>query len=126
MVLATADEDVAEVVRSERLLLDPTVRAVPGRVRELLHRDFVEHGASGVVWDREAVTAALADAPDVVGEAVDFAPVPLAQDVVLLTYRITGAAGSLRSSVWVREPVGWRLRFHQGTRSAAEPEPRER
>ena len=41
----------------------------------------------------------------------------LAEDVVLLTYRVTGEPGSLRSSLWVRDSeAGWRLRFHQGTR----------
>ena len=49
-------------------------------------------------------------------------PVRLSADVVLLTYRIVADpddTGSLRSSVWVRELAPeWRLRFHQGTRTA--------
>jgi len=112
-------EDLAEVVRREQLLLDPGVRAAADRVQELLHPDFVEHGASGRVWNRAAVTAAPGADPEVSGEATGFSPVALAQDVVLLTYRIEGPAGSLRSSVWVHDPAaGWRLRFHQGTRSS--------
>lgn len=111
------DEDLAEVVRRERELLDPARRAAPDRVRALLHPDFVEHGASGRVLDRAAVIAALSADPQVAGEGTDFTPVPLAPDVVLLTYRIAGPAGSLRSSVWTRDSAGgWRLRFHQGTR----------
>jgi len=43
-------EDRAEVVRRELLLLDPVVRADVGRVRGLLHPDFVEFGASGRIW----------------------------------------------------------------------------
>jgi ribonuclease HI len=118
MVLVVEDEDLAEVVSRERQLLDPAVRASGDRVRELLHPDFLEYGASGRIWARAAVIAALADDPDVSGEGIDFSPVKLADDVVLLTYRIQGDAASLRSSIWVKDPVrGWRLRFHQGTRS---------
>ncbi len=46
-------------------------------------------------------------------------PVVRADDVVLLTFRIVGEVDRLRSSVWVRDShLGWRLRFHQGTRAA--------
>lgn len=41
---------MAEVERLERALLDPSVRADPGRVAALLHPEFVEFGASGTVW----------------------------------------------------------------------------
>lgn len=118
MVPVPAVDDLAEVVRLERELLDPDVRSSSAQTQELLHRDFVEYGASGrVVWNRAAMTAALADDPGVSGPGVDFVPVRLADDVVLLTYRIVGDAGSLRSSVWVRESSRWQVRFHQGTRS---------
>ncbi len=118
MVFMSEIEDLAEVVRREQQLLDPTLRALDGRVQELLHPDFVEYGASGRVWDRDAITASLGADPGVSAEGTDFSPVALAGDVVLLTYRIAGAVGSLRSSVWVKDsPEGWRLRFHQGTRS---------
>jgi ribonuclease HI len=108
---------LAEVVHRERQLLNPVVRADFDRVQELLHPDFVEYGASGRSWDRAAIIAALVAEPDVSGEAVDFSAAALATTVVLVTYRIDGIAGSLRSSVWVHDPPsGWRLRFHQGTR----------
>lgn len=117
MVHVLDDEDLAEVVRRERQLLDPRLRSSGERVRELLHPDFVEHGASGRVWDRDAVIAALDADPELSGEGAEFLPVRLADDVVLLTYRIVGSSGSLRSSVWVNtSPAGWLLRFHQGTR----------
>jgi ribonuclease HI len=118
--MAAMGADLAEVVRRERLLLDPAVRRAPDRVHELLHAEFVEHGASGRVWDRAAVAEALAASAEVSGEATDFVPVALSRDVVLLTYRILGPSGSLRSSVWVRDAGQWRLRFHQGTRSVAD------
>jgi len=110
-------EDLAEVVRHERQLLDPSVRAVGESVAELLHPDFVEHGASGRIWDSAVITSALKADPGVSGEAVEFSPVALSEDVVLLTYRIVGKPGSLRSSIWVKDSLSsWRIRFHQGTR----------
>lgn len=113
---ADHDGDLDEVVRLEQLLLSPEVRARADRVAALLHPDFVEHGASGRVWDRDAGVEALPADPGVVGEAGDFVPVRLADGVVLLTYRIRGPRETTRSSVWVRDAAaGWQMRFHQGT-----------
>ena len=116
----STQEDLDEVVRREQALLDPALRAEGARVEELLHPDFVEHGASGRTWDRASMVAALGEDPAVSGAAEDFRAQALAEDVVLLTYRVTGPHGSLRSSIWVRDPAaadpGWRVRFHQGTR----------
>lgn len=111
-------EDRAEVVGRELLLLDPAVHADQGRVRRLLHPDFVEFGASGRVWDGEAMVEALgAESASPRHRAVDIVSVTLGIDTVLLTYRIEDAERpSLRSSVWLRNDVGeWLLRFHQGT-----------
>ena len=77
----------------------------------------MEHGASGRVWGRDSIIAALGDDPRPTGEAAGFESVRLADDVVLLTYRLLGEIGSLRSSVWVREQDEWLVRFHQGTRA---------
>jgi hypothetical protein len=111
------DDDLAEVTRLEQLLLDPALRADPAQVAALLHPEFVEHGASGRVWNRDAMVGALSSDPAVAGAGADFVAVKLAPDVVLLTYRVLGPTGSLRSSVWVRDDgAGWRVRFHQGTR----------
>ena len=109
-------DDLTEVVRREQLLLHPGHRAIPAVVSELLHPQVVEFGASGRVWDRAQLLAALADDPSVSAAASQFVPIRLADDVVLLTYRVGGARGSLRSSIWTRVPDrGWVLRFHQGT-----------
>jgi ribonuclease HI len=87
----------------------------------LLHPDFLEFGASGSVWDAEAIVSQLAD--ELAGERVktrDESPTQLADDVILLTYAVVHpTAPSLRSSVWIRVDEEWRLRFHQGTRAAA-------
>ena len=110
------DPDLAEVIRRERLLLDPANRSDSALVTSLLHPDYVEYGASGKVWDRPAAVEALRADPAVPDPATDFDAAKLAADVVLVTFRIHGVSDSLRSSVWVREGSSdWRLRFHQGT-----------
>ncbi len=117
----TEDPEIAEVVRRELLLLDPTVRASRERALELLHPDFVEFGASGRRWDAESIAASMVQ-PAVGGERIEargLSGVRLADDVVLLTFEARSAERvSLRSSVWVRVDAEWRLRFHQGTVAA--------
>jgi ribonuclease HI len=113
------DEAFAEVIEGERRLLDPACRASEACLRDLLHPEFCEFGASGTVWDLDAILGRLTADPGVDGTAEDVVPTRLAADVVLLTFRIAHPERpSLRSSVWVRRADGrWRLRFHQGTRS---------
>ncbi|MEX6429444.1 nuclear transport factor 2 family protein [Ferrimicrobium sp.] len=84
------NEDLAEVVHRERQLLDPTIRGSGQRVHELLHPDFIEYGASGRTWDRTTVSVALSADPRVSGTGTDFLAVALADNIVLLTYRIRG------------------------------------
>jgi ribonuclease HI len=104
-----------DVIRLEQQLLDPTYRGNAEFLAAVLHPDFVEYGKSGRVWTRDLVIAALAADPAVSGDAHDFHADQLSADVVLLTFRTTGA---LRSSIWVRDAGNWRMRFHQGTTSA--------
>ena len=108
------DLDLAEVVRRERRLLDPAVRADPEQVGALLHPEFSEVGRSGRVWERETTLVALAADPEVGQEYTDFVPHRITDDVVLLRFR--GTDGTQRSSLWVRDAVlGWVMRYHQGT-----------
>lgn len=114
------DLDVDACTARERELLTPACRADPHRAGELLAEDFVEFGASGRVWDRGTMLAALAADTSVETEAViadaDMTGRVLADSLVLLTYRSTTAVRSaLRSSLWRREEGGWRVFFHQGT-----------
>lgn len=114
------DEGLAEVVRLEQQLLDPAVRGSDEVIERILHPDFIEFGASGRVWEYATIKVLLRENPAVSGQAVDFVPVQLSDHVVLLTYRIDGESDSLRSSIWIRDlEVGWRIRFHQGTRSTS-------
>jgi len=113
------DPELARVVALERALLDPAVRAAPGEVLRLLHPEFCEVGASGRVWDREAIVAALAAEPGGGASVSRLAARFVSPDVALVTYRAReGDGASLRSTLWVRGEDGWRARFHQGTPAA--------
>lgn len=108
----------AEVIRRERLLLDPNVRAQPQLVQALIHPDFVEFGVSGRIWDAESIVIALAsETVPIDVTAHDFVAQVLAPGLVQLTFRTSsGERRCLRSSLWVQsEDNEWLLRFHQGT-----------
>jgi hypothetical protein len=114
------EADLRDVVERELALLEPGVRRDPERVLALLHPDFLEHGASGRVWDRESVTA-VTSGSDAHVEATQLQTRYLGGDAVLVTYRSREPEReALRSSVWLRDPdAGWLLLFHQGTPTAA-------
>ena len=109
------DNDAETVVARELLLLQPVVRRDPERVLGLLHRDSVEYGASGRVWDRSSILTATTEAVEPV-DATQIQAHRLGVDAFLVTYRShSGGRIALRSSTWLREDGKWLLRFHQGT-----------
>jgi hypothetical protein len=114
-----------ELIRNlEEELLKQSVRGSPEAVSQLLADDFVEFGRSGGVHHKDQVIGSLAvEGGDVVKTrtASNFDLKPLAEDVVLLTYRSLrlGADGqelhTLRSSIWKFMEGRWQMVFHQGT-----------
>ena len=102
-----------EVVELELRLLDPATRGNRAEVERLLHPEFREIGASGRLWDRDEMIAALEENPGSGATASEVEARLVAEGVLLLTYA-TGDAR--RSSLWVLGEDGWRVLFHQGTR----------
>ena len=87
-------------------------------IRDRLHPDFLEFGASGRVWDTDAIVQALVNDPNPQAiEAYDFVATSISSQAVLLTFKCeSGGRKTLRSSVWLQGEGGeWLLRFHQGT-----------
>ena len=114
----TPGERAAGPAELELRLLTPSVRVDREAVDRLLHHDFVEIGASGRVWDRASILAALARDPRAAPEVSDLVSAPLTDGAVLVTYRAVHADGrsTRRASIWLRDERGrWRVRFHQGT-----------
>jgi uncharacterized protein YndB with AHSA1/START domain len=93
------------------------------RMDTLLHPDFVEVGRSGRRFSREEVLEDFsADGVLEPVHAQDFELGQLGQGIALLTYRSAHVSLSgvlfrhtLRTSLWMKTPGGWRMRFHQGT-----------
>ena len=115
----------AELLALEERLLDPAVRAVPALVRALLAPEFTEFGASGRVFNRDAILATLAsEPPRVARQARGFKVRELAPGVALTTWRVTRDDGveTLRSSLWQQQGGRWQMVFHQGTLAARDDE----
>ena len=104
-------------------LHQPTVRSNADRLEELLHESFTEIGRSGQSYCKaDIVRQLLSEEHSAVIWVQDFVMHEIRNDIVLLTYK-SGylnaesdvSRHSLRSSLWQRTELGWRLRFHQGT-----------
>jgi hypothetical protein len=110
-----------EIRELEMRLLAPSVRAARAYLEPLISDDFVEFGSSGRVYDKSKTIAVLntelegRPEPPAVSE---LRVLMLGAGAALVTYR---CGPSLRSSVWRREALGWRVVFHQGTPSIATP-----
>jgi hypothetical protein len=108
----------------EQELFRQSVRGSPDAVNNLLADSFVEFGRSGSIYEKNEVIQSLAaestETPDTL-TARDFVLRPLADGVVLLTYRSFRPAEdgeqrhTLRSSIWKFMDGRWQMLFHQGT-----------
>jgi hypothetical protein len=116
--LPNDDDAVRAAVEAELALLDPAVRTSP-RAAELLDEQFTEVGASGRIWDRAALLAAMAGELSLAGTPVEVGAVDgvrLAPTVVLVRYTTVRDGRRVhRSSVWRLTGGRWRLVHHQGT-----------
>ena len=111
-----------EIRRVELQLLDPEVRSSAAVLDRLLADDFLEIGASGRVFDKAQIIAALESGALLEATVEDLRVRFLAPGIALATYRLRSrTAGneadrfSLRSSLWIFRSDRWQLRFHQGT-----------
>lgn len=99
----------------EMELLEPSVRADPVRVRELIHNDCIEFGSTGRVYNKKILIEMLRSERPSSVVIRDFTVRQLSSDTA---YRTVGQAGqeARRSSMRVRQDGVWRMVFHQGTR----------
>lgn len=116
------DDPAQEIRALEERLLDPRTRRSAEELDALLADDFREFGSSGRVFDRAAILGSLgAESGPFDYQMMDFTVATLAPGVVLATYFLIDITDperprrTLRSSLWVRTPGGWRIVFHQGS-----------
>ncbi|MBB5961382.1 hypothetical protein FHS22_000620 [Planomonospora venezuelensis] len=116
------EDSVRAAIAGEIRLLDREVRSSAVLMDQLMDPEFTEIGASGRLWDRASLVAALSEDPDpstVPITVSDMEGELLAPGIVHLTY-VSDDNGrrARRSSIWRRSEQGWRLYFHQGTLSS--------
>jgi hypothetical protein len=120
MVNEQADP-VQAAIAGEMRLLDPRVRSSAAPTGELLDPEFREIGASGRLWDRSSIMAALSQEPEPAApiSVSDMHGTLLVPGIVHLTYvSDNNGRRARRSSLWRWSEQGWRLYFHQGTLSS--------
>lgn len=118
-------DDLLQILREfETELHQEAARQDASRMEMLLHPEFQEFGRSGRRFSRDDTLTEFSSAgarlPPVVSDG--FAVHELGEQLALLTYVSAHLDRSghpyrytLRSSIWMLTPTGWRMRFHQGT-----------
>jgi len=88
----------------------------------LIAEDFVEFGASGKVWSKAEIIAAMSQWAPIEQTVENFSVCELSASVCLVTYKVVrvtkdrqASPSSLRSSIWRYTGGRWQLIFHQGT-----------
>ena len=116
------ESDHTELYRLEQLLALASERPTLDELERYIADDFFEHGASGKIWTKDEVIAAIQSWPSVERTVVDFSVRALSDTVVLVTYKSTRQAEhtgmqrtSLRASIWRKHGKSWEMVFHQGT-----------
>src|SRR5262245_52650499 len=95
--------------RFDRAYMDATLAA-----------DFLEFGRSGRVYNRDEILNSESGAIVAKLPLSRFHVRLITEDVALVSYISEVTCGETieranRSSVWSKQPTGWKLRFHQGT-----------
>ena len=109
------------LLRWELAIARRDTAAVPEGLASLIDPDFFEFGSSGRIWRVHETLAGLARTNTDEISISQFVVHPLADGVVLATYRMTETPTQgeprhrNRSSLWVRRGDRWVMRFHQGT-----------
>src|SRR5690348_5525501 len=111
-----------KAAQRDHLLLTLEQRLASGRLpaleaAALLADDFVEFGASGKVWTKQEILAAMENGRAIERTFVNFTVREVGPSTCFVTYQLIDADGrsSLRSSLWRRVDEDWQMLFHQGT-----------
>jgi hypothetical protein len=121
-MVSEQERSVQAAISGEIQLHDPEVRSSAALMGELLDPEFTEIGASGRLWERASIIAALSQGSDPLPALISVSDMEgrlLAPEIVHLIYvSDNNGRRARRSSIWRRSEQGWRLYFHQGTLSA--------
>jgi len=112
-------EDFDKLLELEESLWRSETRFNREYMEKVLSPDFFEFGGSGRIYEREDTLSAPAQEIRATLPLKDFTAHFISEDAILVTYISEVEYDTIeirnRSSLWVKTPAGWQLRFHQGT-----------
>ena len=112
-------EDILDLQLLEESLWKTKTRFDQDYMNRILSPDFFEFGRSGRIYKREETLAVPSQNINAELPLKDFTIHPISKDVVLITYISKVIYDAIetanRSSIWIKTPKGWQLKFHQGT-----------
>ncbi len=113
-------QDLDELQQLEESLWITHTRFDRAYMERILSPDFVEFGRSGKVYGREEAVSTVYRDIRCTLPLKHFSAQGIEANVYLVTYvsEVMGDGEVLvanRSSIWLKTPEGWKLRFHQGT-----------
>lgn len=115
-------KDALEQIKNLELdLLSANVRRDHARLAELIAEDFVEIGASGSVFNKDALLTHLPNEREITLKADHINCKPLSPTAILIIYRCIhterdSQSYSRRSSIWSLRNGSWQILYHQGTK----------
>ena len=110
--------DLDQIITLEKAINSPTIRKDKDKLAQLIAEDFEEVGQSGRKFNKTDIIASLIDedSNDDTYETTDFSAEQVAEAVVIVKYKtVKQTKTALRCSIWVLNPNGWQLKYHQGT-----------
>jgi len=113
------EKEIDQLRRLEESLWIASTRFDRDYMEQVLHLDFFEFGRSGKLYTRDQCMEFKTHEIRAKFPLEDFAVHLIIDNAVMVTYlsevQYDKVERANRSSVWVRTPGGWQLRFHQGT-----------
>ena len=112
-------DDYKKLQELEESLWLPDTRFDHKYMDSILSPDFIEFGRSGHIYSRAESLAAHPQEIHIKLPLTNLHIHAIDDHIALITYISEVTCDTLeianRSSLWLRSPEGWRLRFHQGT-----------
>jgi hypothetical protein len=110
-----------EIYHLVNLLIHPGEGKGYEVLSELIAEDFREISSSGGVYTKRDILANLKKLSGFKINITDFEVMPLSENSVLATYKLTKSkdnktSKSLRSAIWKNNEGKWQMSFHQATK----------
>jgi hypothetical protein len=117
--MALEKNDIEKLHELEESLWKSETRFNEEYMRTIMAKDFFEFGRSGKIYSIDEVLSASYQEIVAKLPLKDFAIHEIDEKVVLITYisevQYDEIEIGIRSSLWLKNEDGWKLKFHQGT-----------